>query len=75
MLDRAKTADIEIILIRNRLRWMGHVARMPGERPVKALLYGELAEGTRRVGRPLLRFEDTLMDILKRAVYFTRGEM
>ena len=66
VLDHAKSADIEIILIRNRLYWMGHVARMSGECPMKALLYGELAEGTRRVGCPLLRLKDTLMDILKR---------
>ena len=44
---------------------MGHVARMPDERPVKALLYGVLEEGSRRVGRPLLRYKDTLNDILK----------
>ena len=55
VLVRAKTAYNEIILIRNRLRWMGHVGRRPGERPVKALLNGELVEGTRRAGRPLLR--------------------
>ena len=45
---------------------MGHVARMPDERPVKAHLYGVLEEGSRRVGRPLLRYKDTLGDILKR---------
>ena len=44
---------------------MGHVARMPDEQPVKALLYGVLEEGSRRVGRPLLRYKDTLKDILK----------
>ena len=66
VMDRAKSTDIEIILIRNRLRWMGHVARMPDELPVKALLYGVLEEGSSRVGRPLLRYQDTLKDILKR---------
>ena len=45
---------------------MGHVARMPNERPVKALLYEVLEEGSRRVGRPLLRYKDTLKDILER---------
>ena len=25
--------------------WVGHVARMPDERPVKALLHGVLEEG------------------------------
>ena len=39
---------------------------MPDERPVKNLLYSELAEGTRKVGRPFLRFKDTMKDILKR---------
>ena len=66
VLERAKTEDIENILIRNRLRWLGHVVRMPDERPVKNLLYSELAEGTRKVGRPVLRFKDTMKDILKR---------
>ena len=50
VLDCAKSTDIEIILVRNRLCWMGHVARMPDVRPVKALLYGVLEEGSRRVG-------------------------
>ena len=35
VLEHAKTEDIEIILIQNRLRWFGHVVRMPDERPVK----------------------------------------
>ena len=66
VLDRAKSTDIETVLIWNRLRWMGHVARMPDERPVKALLYGVLEEGSRRVGRPLLTYKDTLKYICKR---------
>ena len=64
-LECAKTEDIENILVRNRLRWLGHVVRMPAERPVKSLLNSELAEGTRKVGRPFLRFKDTMKDILK----------
>ena len=62
VLDHAKSTDVEIILVRNRLRWLGHVARMPDVRPVKALLYGALEEGSRRVGCPLLRYKDTLKD-------------
>ena len=59
--------DIETALVRNRLRWLGHVGRMDNDRPVKELLFGELEDGTRQVGRPLLRYKDTLKDILKRA--------
>ena len=66
MLCLAKADDIELLLNKNRLRWLGHVARMPETRAVKALLYGELAEGKRKVGRPMLRFKDTIKDVLKR---------
>ena len=66
VLDRAVAEDIENILIRNRLRWMGHVVRLPDERPTKALLYGALAKGSRKTGRPLLQYRDTIKDILNR---------
>ena len=62
----AKADDIELLLNMNRLRWLGHVAGMPETRAAKALLYGELAEGKRKVGRPMLRFKDTIKDVLKR---------
>ena len=65
ILDCSKSAEIEITLIRNRLCWIGHVRCVPDERPVKALLYGELTEGSRKVGCPLLRYEDAIKDFLK----------
>ena len=46
----------EILLVRSRLRWLGHMSRMEDNRPVKSLLYGELTEGTRPVGRRKLRY-------------------
>ena len=55
-----------VVLVRNRLHSMGHVVCMPDARPVKAPLYGVLEEGSRNVGRSLLRYKDTLKDILKR---------
>ena len=51
--------DIEILLVISRLSWLGHVFRMEDNRPVKSLLYGELTEGTRPVGRPKLRYKNT----------------
>ena len=59
VLQRADAVDIEITLVRNRLRLLGHVCRMDNNRPVKSLLYGELDNGTRPVGRPKLRYKDT----------------
>ena len=67
ILSIAKVDDIEIRLIRNQLRWLGHVSRMDPSRPVKALLYGMLAEGCKQVGRPLLRYKETLKRTLKNA--------
>ena len=52
VLRRAHVEDIEIKLVRSRLRWLGHVCRMNVDRPVKELLYCELAHGSRKVGRP-----------------------
>ena len=57
--------DMEILLVRSRLRWLGHVSRMEDNRPVKSLLYDELTEGTRPVGRPKLRYKDTFKSGLK----------
>ncbi len=41
-----------------RLRWLGHVRRMGPGRIPRELLYGELAEGSRLIGRPRLRYKD-----------------
>ena len=41
------------------------MSRMEDDRPVKSLLYGELAEGTRTVGRTQLRYKDTCKSVLK----------
>ena len=57
--------DIEILLVRRRLHWLGHVSRMEDNRPVRSLLYGESTEGTRPVGRPKLRYKDTFKSALK----------
>ena len=65
VLRRTDAEDIEITLIKSRLRWLGHVSRMDDDRPVKALMYGELDKGTRPVGRPKLRYKDTCKSVLK----------
>ena len=65
VLRRSGAEDIEIILIKSRLRWIGHVARMNDDRPVKSLMYGELDKGSRSVGRPKLRYKDTCKSVLK----------
>jgi transcription termination factor 2 len=58
VLDRASIPSMFALLTQRRLRWLGHVRRMDDHRLPKDVLFGELAEGTRSVGRPLLRYKD-----------------
>ena len=53
------------ILKQKRLRWLGHLCRMEDGRIPKDLLFGELATGTRPLGRPSLRFKDICKQDLK----------
>ena len=63
--ERANVLDMEIKLLKNRLRWMGHICRRKDTRPVKALLFGKL-QGSRKVGRPLLCYKNTCKMTLQR---------
>ena len=65
VLQKCNIPGIESFLIKNQLRWVGHVVRMPEDRAPKKLLYGELTKAPRKVGRPLLRFKDKLKNNLK----------
>ena len=58
ILARAGIPSMFALLSQRRLRWLGHVRRMEDGRIPKDLLYGQLATGTRRSGRPTLRFRD-----------------
>ena len=67
ILDRAGVPDVEMVVRKMQLMWAGHVARMSDDRIPKQLLFGELTTGTITVGRPLLRWKDSLKDTLKQA--------
>ena len=65
VLRRAHVGDMEVMLVRTHMRCLGHVCRMDNDRPVKQLLYCELAHGSRPIGRPKLQFKDTCKSTLK----------
>ena len=65
VLAKSDVVDIEVLLAQSRLRWLGHVSRMEDNRTCKQLLYGELADGSRPIGRPKLCFKDNCKSILK----------
>jgi hypothetical protein len=51
-------------VIKSRMRWAGHVARMVESRGVCGVLMGKL-EGKRPLGRPRRRWEDNLKTDIK----------
>ena len=59
VLERAFSFSIYTLLRQRRLRWFGHVHRMPNGRIQKDMLYGELFTGTRSADRPYIRYRDT----------------
>ena len=65
ILQRSGTLSMFALLTKRRLRWLGHVARMPDGRLPKDILYGELVTGSRPVGRPALRYKDVCKRDLK----------
>ena len=66
ILKRCNIAGIETLQAKIQLRWAGHVVRMNENRLPKKILYGQLPNAKRSIGRPLLRYKDKLKDNLKR---------
>ena len=50
VLKKAKMQNVHTLLKLAKLKWTGHVTRMPDERLPKKVLYGELQEGKRSQG-------------------------
>ena len=60
VLEEAQLPSIESILLKQQLRWAGHVTRMEDSRMPKAVLFGELKAGKRNRGAPKKRYKDQL---------------
>ena len=65
VLEISHCESVFSLLKKSQLRWAGHVHRMADTRIPKQLLYGELACGSRKRGRPKLRYKDTLKASMK----------
>jgi len=59
-------ADIVRFIRARRIKWLGHIQRMAQARPARKLLYWK-SVGTRPVGRPRQRWQEDVMEDLKKA--------
>ena len=64
VLQKSGLFSVDSMLCSTQLRWSGHVSRMKDDRLPKQIFYSELTHGSRRRGRPLLRYKDTLKERL-----------
>ena len=60
------TDPIDRYVIRQRLRWAGHVRRMPDCRIPKKVMFGNLVGGKKCKGRPLKTWIDCFEEDLER---------
>ena len=60
VLERVGSLSMPSLLIQLRLGWLGHARGMEPDRLPRKILYGELREGIRCMGRPLLRYKDVI---------------
>ena len=65
ILTQANLPSMYELLIQRNLRWAGHIHRMDDSRLPTQILYSQLKKGVRDIGRPRLRFKDTVKRNLK----------
>ena len=65
ILKRAGYPSVHALLMQRTMRWTGHVARMEDKRLPKQVLFSQLSSGSRKIGRPKLRYKDTIKRNLK----------
>lgn len=66
VLRRTGLPSIDTMIAKARLKWLGHVRRMPDHRYPKIIMMSELSKGARAQGKPRQRWRDKVkMDMKK----------
>ena len=63
--EKCGSIPLSRAIIKERLRWLGHVLRTKDDRLPKIVLFGQLSGATRKAGRPCLGWEDVIYKVLK----------
>ena len=63
--EKFGTIPLSGAIMKERLRWLGHVLRMKDDRLRKIVLFGQLSRATRKADRPCLGREDVINKDLK----------
>ena len=64
VLEEVDCSSIEGLIIKNQLRWAGHVTRMNETSVPKQIFYSELSEGIKKVGGQKKCYKDCLKESL-----------
>ena len=65
VLKRSGLTHLGTMIMQKRLRWLGHGKGMDDSRIPKAVLFSEARDGSRKRGRPLLRYRESCKNDLK----------
>jgi len=67
-LSQANLPSMYNLLIQRNIRWASHVNRMDNSRLPKQILFSQLKDGVHGIGRPKIRFRDTVKRNLQDAL-------
>ncbi|GFS05221.1 LINE-1 retrotransposable element ORF2 protein [Elysia marginata] len=73
ILEQAGLPSIEAMIVKFKLRWVGHVHRMDDHRLPKIVMYSELSSGYRERGAPRKRYKDSLKRTLSACDFDVQG--
>ena len=62
VLKRSGLTHLGTMIMQERLSWLGHVKRLDDSRIPKAVLFSGARDGSRKRGRPLLRYRDSCIN-------------